>query len=351
MVERSSVSRTGLEPVATILYPGTVAKLAAKAEHPDNQDVLIFQTQMMIGGSLTRFARYFEPGNNLAAKIFRRVNYHVFDRSAYYGHNALIRRKQFQELSVPDWILSHDLWETAAIDAAGQRVAFCEDVLSEEMYPSTFLEDRARTRRWILGTIEALPLLFRRGLTVGTRFYLALPLYMYFMEVVFLFWILLGLFAHNSVTGALIAAQPLLLAGAVGLDLEMGGMCAGTLSIAWFYKLWFCRRRRDLVLMLREILIGTAVVLNNLLYHSWSVLVSPFGSKAWRPMKKEPAEDLSYRTAFWEMLPSTSAGIILLSVGLTLAPMWTLLASPILLSFLLGSVTVYWTSKTIRVER
>lgn len=336
----------------TVLYPGTVVKLLAKAEHPDNRDIMVFQGEVEIGGSITRFARFFEPANNLVGRAFRRVNAFIFGRSPYYGHNALIRTKEFGKLRIPNHVLSHDLWETVAIDAAGQKVALCDDVLTQEMFPANFLDHRARSRRWILGTIEATPLLLTRKLSLGTRFYVALPLYMYLVPPVFLFWILLGLFAHNSVSGQpLIVSQPLLIGGATGLDVEMGGMCIATLTVAWFYQLSFCRRLKDVLLILREILTGTAVVINNILYYTWYVLASPWLPKVWRPMKKQCLDEVSFRLCFIQMLPSTVVGLVLLSIGAFVSPMWTALASPILAGFLLGSVTVYWTSKVVSTPR
>jgi hypothetical protein len=63
-------------------------------------------------------------------------------------------------------------------------------------------------------------------------------------------------------------------------------------------------------------------------------------------MKKQEVEDISFRVCWKGMLPSTLIGGALLAVGVCVAPAWSLLASPILVSFLLGSVAVYWTSKS-----
>ena len=330
----------------TVLHSGMLLKLIAKAEHPLNKDIMLFQSHMEMRRSVTRFARFIEPGQNLVERAFRRVNSHVFGRSPYYGHSALIRRKEFAKLAVPDYALSHDLWETAAMDLARTRAVLCEDATSEEMLPVNYLEDRARTRRWILGTLEATPLLFKRGLSLGTRFYLFLPLYMYYVQPVFLCWILLGLLAHNSISGSAIAVQPLIIGGAPGLDLEMGGMCLATLSVVWLYRLPFARSVPEFFALAREILLGTGVIVNNILYVSWYIVASPWSQRGWRPMKKEGVENISFRVCWNGMLPSTLIGGVLLAVGLCVAPAWCLLASPILVSFLLGSAAVYWTSKS-----
>lgn len=332
----------------TLLYAGTVRKLLAKAEHPANSDIMMFQAHMEMSESRTRFGRFVEPGQNLVEKVFRRVNFAIFGKSPYYGHSALIRRKEFLALDVPAYVLSHDLWETTAIDLSGSRVALCEDVVCSELFPATYLEDRSRTRRWILGTFEATPLLFRRGLSLGTRFHLFIPLYMYFIQPVFLIWILLGIFAANTLTGTAIAVQPLLVGGGVGLDMEMSGMCLATLSVVWLYRLPYARSWRDFWLLLREILMGTLVIINNIVYVSWYVVASPFLARNWTPMNKRKAEQVAFRDCFRQMLPSTVLGIVLLVFGCIAARAWVVLASPILVSFILGSITVYWTSQPVQ---
>jgi hypothetical protein len=173
---------------------------------------------------------------------------------------------------------------------------------------------------------------------------------MYLIQPIFFLWILLGLLAHNSISGSAIAVQPFLLGGASGLDLEMGGMCIATLSAVWLYRLTFSRSFRDFFSLLREVLIGTTVIINNIVYVSWYVLASPWLQKVWKPMKKQCLDDLPFLTCFQAMLPSTIVGGILLFTGICIAPMWTLLASPILIGFLLGSITVYWTSKRVTVQ-
>jgi membrane glycosyltransferase len=120
----------------TVLCPGMLHKLISKAEHPQNKEIMAFQSHMEVEGSVTRFAKYMEPGQNLVEKTFRRVNYHFWGLSPYYGHSALIRGNEFGQLKIPDFVLSHDLWETAAIDAAHSRLALCEDAVSMELLPS-----------------------------------------------------------------------------------------------------------------------------------------------------------------------------------------------------------------------
>lgn len=329
----------------TVLFPGAVAKLLGKACHPDNAAFIAFQTQLEITGSRTRFARYLEPGQNIVQKVFCRVNFAVFGHSPYYGHGALIRRAPFSGLDVPEHVLSHDIWDTAAIDRAGWRVAFCPDVKTHEMFPADYIEFRRRSRRWIVGTLETWPLLFRRGLSLGTRFHIGLAQYIYLVQPVFLIWILLGLLSHSSLAGPLLKTQSVFLGGTVALDFEMGGVSVFAVGFMWLYKLQFSRTLRDVALVIRDVVFGTMLLLNNLFYDSLAIAAAPWTSRKWQPMKKDPVQRRTLKECFDLMLPSTCAGMLLLCVGWAVSGRWVLYSSPILLSFLCGSVVVYWTSK------
>ena len=332
----------------SVLYPGAVARLVAKAEHPANRRFMVFQSHLQIDGSRTRFARFLEPGQNIVQKAFCEVNFALFGQSPYYGHGALIRRAPFARLRVPAAVLSHDLWDTAAIDRAGWGIAFCSDVQTREMFPADYLEFRRRSRRWIVGTLEAWPLLFRRRLSLGTRFHLALANYIYIVQPVFLLWVLLGLLAHNSLAGPLLKTQAVFLGGSAALDFEMGGISVATVGLMWAYKQRFARGFREALLVLRDAATGTAVLLNNLFYDSLFILLAPWTARHWRPMRKDAVPERTFSECFRAMLPSTAFGALLLGGSLALDSRWTLYSSPILFSFLFGSALVYWTSRPAR---
>ncbi len=331
----------------TELEPGSVARLVAKAEHPANRRITLFQARLRISRSATRFARFLEPGQNSIQRIFSRVNFAVFGSCPYWGHAALIRREEFSKLHVPARVLSHDLWESAALDRADCKSAYCEDVVATEMFPGDFLEYRRRSKRWILGTLEAAPLLFSTRLSTGTRFYLSLALYTYLVEPVFIGWLLLGLLAGDQLGVAAAATSSLMLAGAPVVEFEVGSLCLLTIGFMWLYRPGLVRNGSDRILLAREVVTGTAVLLNSLFYDSLYVVASPWLSKDWQPMRKEAYNGLLFSACFLGMLPSTLFGVALAWAGIRFAPGWVLVASPIILSLLLGSVSVWWTSKSI----
>lgn len=329
----------------SVLFPGSVSQLLAKASHPVNQRFMIFQSHLEITGSRTRFARFLEPGQNIVQKIICQINFVMFGQSPYYGHGALIRQEPFSRLCVPDAVLSHDLWDTAAVDMAGWGIAFCPDVKTQEMFPPDYIEFRRRSRRWIVGTLEAWPLLFRRGLSLGARFHIGLAQYIYIVQPVFMMWVLLGLLSHNSLAGPLLKTQSVFLGGSAALDFEMGGFSIVSVGLMWTYKLRFARSLREITLVLRDVATGTAVLLNNLFYDSVFIVAAPWTDREWRPMRKEAIHERTFWFCFLHMLPSTCFGLVLMWAGLTMDPRWVLYSSPILLSLVFGSLTVYWTSK------
>ena len=329
----------------SVLFPDSVSKLIAKAEHTANARFMVFQSHLEITGSQTRFARFLEPGQNIVQKVFCNINFAMFGQSPYYGHGALIRRAPFAQLQVPEAVLSHDLWDTAAVDMAGWGIAFCPDVKTHEMFPPDYIEFRRRSRRWIVGTLEAWPLLFRRGLSLGTRFHIGLAQYIYVVQPVFIIWMLLGLLARSTLAGPLLQTQSVFLGGSSALDFEMGGVSVFTVGLVWTYKLRFTRSLNEALLVLRDVLTGTAVLLNNLFYDSLFIVAAPWTPRSWLPMPKESMHQRTFKECFGLMFPSTCFGAVLTWVGWVVDPRWMLYSSPVLFSFLFGSVMVYWTAK------
>ena len=92
---------------------------------------------------------------------------------------------------------------------------------------------------------------------------------------------------------------------------------------------------------------GVLLLLNNLLYDSFVVLASPWLSREWVPMAKQSSDEPQFRTCFMMTLPSTIAGVALLLIGCNVSRSWTLVTSPVIASFLLCSVTVFWTAKRV----
>ncbi|CAG1022734.1 hypothetical protein DOJK_01860, partial [Patescibacteria group bacterium] len=158
---------------------GTALKFIRKAEHPDNQDVVVFQSQINVQSKPTYFVNFLGSGQNICQRIYTRANQKVFGRSVSYGSGCLIRCKEFGEIDVPDWVLSHDIWDTVCLEEKKYRVVFCSDVVTFGGFPSNYVEYLKRSRRWIKGTMESLGIILKKKIPIGTRFMALYPIYMY----------------------------------------------------------------------------------------------------------------------------------------------------------------------------
>jgi len=147
-----------------------------------------------------------------------------------------------------------------------------------------------------------------------------------------------------------LTTQSLMLGGNAAVDIEMGGVGLALVGFMWAYKLLFCRTLREAAFLIRDVAAGTMTLLNNMLYETCYLVASPWSAKVWLPMHKGRARALTFGESFMAMWPSTLCGVLLTVLGAWFAPKWAWLSSPILASFILGGLTVYWTSKPIQAS-
>jgi membrane glycosyltransferase len=322
-------------------------KLLQKAEHPANQEIAIFQSRLHIAHAKTPFAKYQAISARLAQKLYMRTNQTVFGRSVSFGHGNLIRSNVFVRVKVPKGVLSHDIWDTIALDKMGYKVAFCYDVITYEEVPANYLEMRARDRRWSKGTLQTWPLLFSSNISIPTRFYCAYGLYMYLSQPVFFAWIALSFLASSITVGKLLSFQRFALLGATFVDLELTSMLFGVLIIVFFHKLLLCRSPKDVWDVIKEIGFSTLICLNNVYYTTQDIITMPFRSiKKWRPMSKNPFEHLTLAKTFINLWPSTLLGLLALYFGIKYSSQWALAASPFIASFILVIPLSYLTARS-----
>jgi membrane glycosyltransferase len=325
---------------------GTLLKLIKKAEHPENADVALFQSFINITHAKTHYAKIQAIGARLAQELFFKTYQNLFGRQISFGHLCLIRACDFIRIRIPKGILSHDIWDTAALDQLGKRIVFCPDVVTWDEAPPNFVEARKRDKRWARGTLQSWPLLFKRGLTPATRFFVFYGIYVYLAHPVLLGWLILNAFLVNHRFSHLLIFKPnnnFVFSPYMSRELLAGLL----LTIAVIYGHKFvtlrCFKAKEIV---REIVFSTLLSLNNIFYQTIDILCLPFEGLSWKPTKKDPFTRLSLlQTAkgFW---PTTLLGLMGLSYGLYLFNSWTILSLPLLLSFALSIPVVYWTAQT-----
>jgi len=333
----------------SVLPPGSVEKLVCKADHPDNAEIVLFQSHLRISWSETRFARMLSFGQEVAQRLYTTAHQRIFGRSVYYGSGCLIRAAAYRKINVPAWVLSHDIWESVALEQNSGRVVYCNDVVTFGSFPHNMLEFMRRNRRWILGTTETLPLLTLSGIPLGTRFLVLLPLYLYLIQPVLLIWIAMG-FVLRSAAGPFLAVQTFASAGSGYVHLEMSSCLIFTMVIVFGHRFTQCRTLRDIAETALELAASIIVCLNCILFDSTTIIIAmcwPRRGREWIPSEKQnrppKLSDVAFR--FW---PSTLVGLIATAAGLIYASRWTLAALPFLISFCLGIPVAYWTGQRYR---
>ena len=334
----------------TLLPPGSVAALVGKAEHPENRGVGLFQSRIHALPGATYFSRWLGGGQEICQKIYASAHQKAFGRGVSFGSGCLIRCRALRQIEVPDWVLSHDIWDTALLEAAGHRVVYAGDVVTYGEFPGTYVEYLKRSRRWILGTLESLAVCRRPGPPLATRLMLLYPSYLYLAQPVFLLWILGGFFLGTGPGQELLPTQRYAFLGAAYVDLEMGSHLVLTLSIVIGHRFAQCRSLGEAWRIVCELTGSVILCLNGVFYTSVSVcewLVSSLRGREWVPMRKRH-EALGWRRAATALWPTTGLGLLGLIFGFRYSPDWALVALPFLLSFAASIPVTFWTGQLVQ---
>jgi membrane glycosyltransferase len=327
---------------------GSVWRLVAKAEHPDNSDVVLFQSHISVDEQPTSFVRILGLTQEICQRLYARVHQRVFNRCVSYGSGHLVRVSEFARIQVPAWVLSHDIWDTVALEERGGRVVFCGDVRTLGSFPVNYIEYLNRSRRWILGTLESVGFCARRWIPLGTRFMTLYPAYMYLFQPLFALWIALSVLCDQQLSLSLFSAQQYAFLGASAIDLEMGSHLALTLAIALGPRVLRCTNMGSAARVLGDVVTSVLLSLSSVLFDSFTVvefLVTSKKGREWVAMKKGDPEHLELGVVVKKLWPAAVVGMTGLGGGLLYAPRWTLVAAPFLCSFLLGIPLAYWTGK------
>ncbi len=327
---------------------GTVLKLIKKAEHPDNRDIALFQTFIQITHARTLFAKVQGLGARLSQELYFKTYQTLFGRQISFGHLCLIRTSDFIQLRIPKGILSHDIWDTAYLDVAGKRVAFCHDVITWDECPNNYLESQARDRRWVRGTLQSWPLVFMRRLSAAMRFYVFYGIYMYVSNIVLFCWTLLNAFlAAPQFAHLLIFKSNNTLFFSPFMRKELLICLVATLLIVYLHKMVLlrCVKAGDI---LAELFFSTLISLNNVFYQTVNILVLPFKKMSWHPMKKDPHHVVGLKEVIFRLWPTTLLGSLAILYGLKNDSTWLIISLPLLLSFTFCIPVAYWTGQQVQ---
>jgi len=321
---------------------GVLRKLLGKAGHPKNRDIGIFQSAIYIAHDHSLFSRANAIGQFYAQKLYFRVNQAVFGCTIGFGHNCLIRSQVFSHLKLPTGVLSHDNWDTALADRAGYRTAFVTDTLTYEEATQNYLEERARCKRWMKGTLQGWPILFMSKISWTTRFYIFYQCYLYLVHPVLLLWSLGGFVLSSDWSQVSLFVER-----SQGGFMPLLWVLSFTLAVLFGHKFFLSRSWLDFKRIAFEVAVSTLVSLNNIFYISLDLLAIPFEGVAWKPMSKNPNARVSARDCAKSLIGGTVFGWLTLIGGILYSPFWVPVGFPICMSLILSIPVVYFTSKNL----
>jgi len=326
---------------------GTVLKLLRKALHPANSDVAIFQCFIRVAHATSWYARLEKIGAEFGQRLYFTGLQSLFGRMISFGHHHLVRADLLASIQLPKGLLSHDNWDTVLLDQQGYRVVFCPDVFGYDEVPSNYLEARARAGRWAQGTLQGWPLIFKRKISLASRFLAFYGIYLYLGDIVFFLWVLLGLSAHSTWFGELIHFQIDTIWLGFFTNSVLKAVLAFSMGVIFFHKAVIVRSFDDFRKYLYELLISSLITLNNFFYVPLSIVSQPFKKLIWRPMKKNPFEQVGLLQAAKSLWPGTAFGAGLFYFCSHETPYFVWQALPIMGSLLLSIPLVYLTAKAM----
>ncbi len=331
----------------SMVVRGTVLKLLRKALHFQNQDVAIFQCMVKITHAKTWYSKFEKISAESSQKLSFTALQAIFGRLISFGHHHLVRTRLLTSIKLPKGLLSHDNWDTALLDQAGYRVVFCPDVCGYDEAPSNYIEARARSRRWSQGTLQGLPLVTMSKISLASRFMASYGIYLYLSDLVFFGWVILGVLAHSAPFGELIYFQIDSIWLGFYTNSILKFVLGLSLGVIFFHKLVIVRSWKDFRSYCYETILSTLITLNNFVYVPLDIVTLPLRKLAWKPMSKNPFQELKLSQAFSKLWIGTLFGLYGFYFCLNETPYFIWQATPILMSLVLSIPMVYGTSKKI----
>lgn len=324
-----------------------VQQLLRKAMHPENWDVAIFQCFVRIAHASSWYARLEKIGAEFGQRLHFTALQGLFGRLISFGHHHLVRADLLKRIDLPKGLLSHDNWDTVLLDQMGYRVVFCPDVDGYDEVPSNYLEARARAGRWAQGTLQGWPLIFKKKITLATRFLAFYGIYLYWADIVFFVWVLFGLAAHSAWFGELIHFKIDAIWFGFYANSILTAVLTFSMAVTFFHKSVIIRNLEDLRKYAYELLLSSLITLNNFFYVPLSIITQPFRKLLWRPMKKNPFEQLGLFQTVSSLWPGTLFGLALFYFCSYETPYFVWQALPLVGSLIFSMPLVYVTAKEV----
>jgi membrane glycosyltransferase len=296
----------------------------------------LLQTSPSIIRAETIFGRMQQFSNRFYGPIFTcGLNYWQQNEGNYWGHNAIIRTAAFTEnCALPHlpWrapigghILSHDFVEAALLRNAGYEVWLTtdEDVSFEEA-PQTLSENAKRDRRWCQGNLQHSWLLFAKAFMLTNKLHFLNGILSY-LGSFFWFWFLvcstmvMVQFEQSGLTFLPVSGFMRF------FDLSMtanGFILLGMTALMVFASKYISlldilvhRKRRQKfggglkisIGVLLETFLSIWLAPLNMLWHTWFVILIPFGKgSSWGTQQRKAGDMITLESAIrlhgWQTL-------------------------------------------------
>lgn len=281
--ERDDLEYVAMCDADTLYSPGSIKALLRRAYHPANGKVAVWQSHSIANPGVTRFSRIMGEGQRICAKLYAHGFFMALGQSGYYGSGALVSRKLFAEAGraitehspiSANHIQSHDVWEATVLIKLGYDVRYVKNVETYEDFPQSYLEMIKRDKRWMKGSIQSyqsLQILPDRN-TLVSYFFVFLPLVLYMVQPLYLFWIFLGVFRYFYTETTNYWLQV--------------GMIAFTLGVVFLQKFLAARSFSDVLIIIREQIFSTIFYINTPVFTTLNILTLPIKDE-WIPMTKQ----------------------------------------------------------------
>ena len=296
----------------------------------------LLQTSPSIVRAETMFGRMQQFSNRFYGPVSTNgLNYWQQSDGNYWGHNAIIRTRAFTEnCALPNlpWrepmgghILSHDFVEAALLRNAGYEVwlAVDEDASYEES-PQTLSENAKRDRRWCQGNLQHSWLLFANTFTLVNKLHFLNGILSYLGSFLWFWFMVCSTMVMIQFEQSGLTFLPV--SGFMRFfDLSMTANCLILLTMVacmLFASKYLCllevvihayRRRRfgGVIRVTAGVLLETFLSMwlapLNMLWHTWFVILIPFGKGSrWGSQQRKAGDMISLESAIrlhgWQTL-------------------------------------------------
>ena len=280
-----------------------VTQLVQYAEHPDNDQIAIFQSIILPWNKDNYFVRWIGAAAPMSMMILKR-NSNRTGTAISFGHNNIHRTSAFQEIEgFNQELTSEDTAATFELDMAGYETKIV-DVVSYESEPANILKYKRRAVRWAAQTLALFGYSWDK-VSGALKIELSRLMLYYIINAIFLFWIIGSIWYFD---GILSLADQFEQIAALGFDYDkvyLVSFVSILLILVLNFLLHFLLAIRCKVSIrdyVGHLLVSTAVFFYTIVPTTLAIIMGLFGNK----VKYDPSNIESGRVSLWGLIKDMS---------------------------------------------